>query len=35
MHSPCETISLTDLNNVARLAAAFTRRVDVEAVWVR
>jgi tetrahedral aminopeptidase len=35
MHSPCETISLTDLNNVARLAAAFTRRVGEHEEWRR
>jgi endoglucanase len=35
MHSPCETISLTDLNNVARLAATFARRVDIDEVWER
>lgn len=33
MHSPCETISLDDLENAARLCAAFIRRVTPEMDW--
>lgn len=33
MHSPCETISLDDLQNAARLCAAFIRRVTPEMDW--
>jgi len=33
MHSPCETLSLADLENAARLCAAFIRRVTPEHDW--
>jgi endoglucanase len=33
MHSPCETLSLTDLQNAARLCAAFIERVTPELDW--
>jgi endoglucanase len=33
MHSPCETLSLTDLENAARLCAAFIERVTAEMDW--
>ena len=33
MHSPCETLSLTDLENAAKLCAAFIERVTPEMDW--
>ncbi|MCC2669656.1 MAG: Endoglucanase [Armatimonadetes bacterium] len=33
MHSPCEMLSLTDLENAARLCAAFIERVTPEMDW--
>lgn len=33
MHSPCETLSLTDLENAARLCAAFIERVTPDMNW--
>jgi putative aminopeptidase FrvX len=33
MHTPCEVLSLTDLENAGRLCAAFARRVTAEMVW--
>jgi putative aminopeptidase FrvX len=33
MHTPCETLSLTDLHNAARLCAAFIERVTPETRW--
>jgi len=32
MHTPCEVLSLDDLENACRLCAAFTRRVTAEMV---
>jgi endoglucanase len=34
MHSPCEVLSLTDLENAARLCAGFTVRVTPEMDWI-
>lgn len=34
MHTPCETLSLIDLENAARLCAAFIRRVTPEMSWI-
>ena len=33
MHSPVETISLDDLDNAARLLAAFCEEVTVDTDW--
>ncbi len=33
MHTPCETLSLSDLENAARLCAAFIKRVTPETSW--
>jgi tetrahedral aminopeptidase len=33
MHSPCETLSLSDLENAALLCAAFIRRLTPEQTW--
>jgi putative aminopeptidase FrvX len=33
MHTPCETLSLVDLENAARLCAAFIRRVTPDLSW--
>lgn len=33
MHTPCEVLSLTDLEDAARLCAAFITRVTAEADW--
>jgi putative aminopeptidase FrvX len=33
MHTPCETLSLTDLEDAARLCAAFIRRVTPDHDW--
>lgn len=33
MHTPCEVLSLTDLENAARLCAAFIERVTPEQTW--
>ena len=35
MHSPSETISLADLDNVARLSAAFARQLSADSSWLR
>jgi tetrahedral aminopeptidase len=34
MHSPCEMLSLTDLENAARLCAAFTTRLSDGLSWI-
>lgn len=34
MHTPCETLSLSDLENAARLCAAFITRVTPETSWI-
>ena len=34
MHTPCETLSLTDLENAARLCAAFITRITREHDWI-
>ena len=34
MHSPCETLNLTDLSNAARLCAAFITRVTPDQSWI-
>ena len=34
MHTPCETLSLEDLENAAHLCAAFIRRVTPEMNWI-
>jgi putative aminopeptidase FrvX len=33
MHTPCEVLSLADLENACRLCAAFARRLTAEMVW--
>ena len=33
MHTPCEVLSLEDLENACRLCAAFARRITAEMVW--
>lgn len=34
MHTPCETLSLTDLENAARLCAAFITRITPDTSWI-
>jgi putative aminopeptidase FrvX len=34
MHTPCEVLSLVDLDNAARLCAAFIERIPPEASWI-
>jgi tetrahedral aminopeptidase len=34
MHTPCEMLSLSDLENAARLCAAFIKRVDTDTSWI-
>jgi tetrahedral aminopeptidase len=34
MHTPCETLSLSDLENAAKLCAAFITRVSPETDWI-
>lgn len=34
MHTPCEVLSLNDLENAARLCAAFVERLTPEASWI-
>lgn len=34
MHTPCEVLCLTDLENAARLCAAFIRRLTPEQSWI-
>jgi putative aminopeptidase FrvX len=34
MHTPCETLSLSDLENAARLCAGFIRRVTEDQRWI-
>lgn len=34
MHTPCEVLSLTDLENAARLCAAFIERIAPEQTWI-
>ncbi len=33
MHTPCEVLSLEDLENACRLCAAFARRVTADMKW--
>jgi endoglucanase len=34
MHTPCEVLSLGDLENAARLCAAFIERIETDHDWI-